>query len=125
VVLFQGESDAVRFVTAAPPLLLDPPDSPYHAVVVRRVDEELRLSERLLPTEEPFADAEPSVLSRSVTALRLQYLDESGEWQDAWNGAEAGGVPRAVRVELSIRARGRSQQLPAFVVPIPLGKRAA
>jgi general secretion pathway protein K len=77
-------------------------------VVVRRVDEELRLSERLLPTEEPFADAEPSVLSRSVTALRLQYLDESGEWQDAWNGAEAGGVPRAVRVELSIRARGRT-----------------
>lgn len=126
VVLFQGEADEVRFVTTAPPLTLDTATAPYHAVTLSRSDEdELRLVERLVPAEEPFGDDPRTVLSRTVTGFRLQYLDDKGAWQDTWDGPKAGAIPAAVRVELSIRGRVRSESVPAFVVPIPLGKAAA
>jgi hypothetical protein len=124
VVLFEGEAEAVRFVTAAPPLALDAPAVPFHAVSLRRSDDDtLRLVERLVPAEEPFGDSPDRVLSRMVAALRLQYLDDKGAWQDAWDGPQAAAVPAAVRVELSIRSRGKSQPIPPFVVPILLGVR--
>jgi general secretion pathway protein J len=125
VVLFKGEADEVRFVTTAPPLALDTETAPYHAVTLRRsAEDELELVERLVPAEEPFGDDPRTVLSRTVTGFQLQYLDEKGEWQDAWDGPKAGGIPRAVRVELTIRGRLGPQPVPVFVVPIPLGKAA-
>lgn len=126
VVLFQGEPEEVRWITSAPPLTLDAPAAPFHAVVLRRGGEaELRVVERLLPAEEPFADGPHTVLSRSVTALRLQYRDDQGVWQDRWDGQTAAGLPTAVRIEVTIRERRRPSSVVGFVVPIPLGKRAA
>jgi general secretion pathway protein J len=126
VVLFQGEQDELRFVTTAAPLVLDAPATPFHAVTLWRADNDrLLLVERLVPAEEPFGDTPETVLSRAVAALRLQYLDDQGAWLDRWDGPESAALPVAVRLELSLRDRGRTEALPAFVVPLPLGKRAA
>ena len=123
VVLFQGEPDEVRFVTSAPPLTLDAPAAPFHAVVLgRKGDDALRLVERLVPTDDPFASSPERVLSRSVTRFTLAYRDESGGWQDTWDGREAAGLPSAIRFELAVRGLARTG--PAVVVTLPLGKRA-
>lgn len=122
VVLFEGEPEEVRFVTNAPPLMLDVPVAPFHAVVLgRKGHDALRLIERLVPSDEPFAPGPERVLSRSVTRFSLAYRDESGAWQERWDGREAGGLPTAVRLELAIG--GLVRAVPAVVVALPLGKR--
>lgn len=119
VVLFQGEPDLVRFVTAAPPLALEAPAAPFHAVTLERVEgDRLQVRERLVPAEEPFEEGTPAVISRSVTAFRLQYLDDKGAWQDRWDGPTLAALPAAVRVELTVKTRDRVETLPTFVVPI-------
>ena len=123
VALFQGEPEEVRFVTNAPPLALETAVAPYHAVVLgRREGDTLRLIERLVPNDDPFAPGTERVLSRSVTHFTLAYRDGSGAWQERWDGREAGGLPTAVRVELAVGALARTA--PAFVIELPLGKRA-
>ena len=123
VVLFQGEPGEVRFVTSAPPLTLDAPAAPFHAVVLgRRGEDTLRLVERLVPADDPFAPGPERVLSRSVTRFTLAYRDESGAWQDTWDGREATGLPSAIRFELAVGSLSRPS--PAVVVTLPLGKRA-
>lgn len=122
VVLFEGDPDEVRFVTSAPPLALDTPIAPFHAVVLGRKGENaLRLIERLVPTDEPFAPGPERVLSRSITHFSLAYRDESGAWQEKWDGREAGGLPTAIRFELAVGGLGRTA--PAVVIALPLGKR--
>ncbi len=122
VLLFLGEPEDVRFVTTAPPLALDVPAAPFHAVTLRRAGErELRLVERLLPAEEPFPDSPAIVLTGSVTAFRLQYRDEQGAWLDSWDGKTTSKLPSAVRVELTLRGRDQAERAAAFVVPIALG----
>lgn len=121
VVLFEGEPEEVRFVTSAPPLTLEAPAAPFHAVVLgRKGDDALRLVERLVPAEEPFAPGPERVLSRSVTRFTLAYRDEAGAWQERWDANEAGGLPTAVRFEL--RVGSALQGTPAVVVLLPLGK---
>lgn len=123
VVLFEGEAEEVRFVTSAPPLVLDAPAAPFHAVVLgRRGPGALRLVERLVPADEPFAPGPERVLSRSVTRFNLAYRDESGTWQERWVGREAGGLPTAVRFELVVG--GTIRATPSVVVPLPLGRRS-
>jgi general secretion pathway protein J len=123
VVLFQGESEEVRFVTSAPPLALDAPAAPFHAVVLGRKGEDgLRLIERLVPTDDPFALGPERVLSWSVTRFTLAYRDESGQWQESWDGRDAGGLPTAIRFELAVG--GLARAAPAVVIALPLGKRA-
>jgi general secretion pathway protein J len=121
VVLFEGEPDEIRFVTNAPPLMLDAPAVPFHAVVLGRKEQgPLRLVERLVPSDEPVAPGSERVLSRSVTRFTLAYRDESGAWQERWNAREAGGLPTAVRLELAIAGLGRAT--PPLVVALPLGR---
>jgi general secretion pathway protein J len=121
VVLFEGEPDEIRFVTNAPPLMLDAPAVPFHAVVLgRKGQDALRLVERLVPSDEPFTPGLERVLSRSVTRFTLAYRDESGAWQERWNAREAGGLPTAVRLELAIAGLGRAT--PPLVVALPLGR---
>jgi general secretion pathway protein J len=121
VVLFEGEPDEIRFVTNAPPLMLDAPAVPFHAVVLgRKGQDALRLVERLVPSDEPFTPGLERVLSRSVTRFTLAYRDESGAWQERWNAREAGGLPTAVRLELAIAGLGRAT--PSLVVALPLGR---
>jgi general secretion pathway protein J len=126
VVLFEGEQDAVRFVTTAPTLGLDAPAAPFHAVTLERATPDvLHLVEGLVPNEEPFAKGTRTVLSRAVTGLKLAYRDEHGAWLDRWDGKSAGGLPGAVRIELTIRTGKQSQALPPLLVRLPLGKGAA
>jgi general secretion pathway protein J len=122
VVLFEGEPDEVRFVTTAPPLTLDAPAAPYHAVILgRKGSDALRLVERLVPSDDPFpADGPERVLSSSITRFRLEYRDDAGAWQERWDGREAGGLPTAVRLELAVGGLVRSA--PALVVALALGR---
>jgi len=123
IMLFEGEAEEVRFVTNAPPLALEAPAAPFHAVVLGRTGQDtLRLIERLVPAEEPFAPGPERVLSRSVTRFNLAYRDESGVWQEKWDGREAGGLPSAVRFDLAVGDLPRAAS--AVVVPLPLGKRS-
>jgi general secretion pathway protein J len=123
VVLFEGEAEEVRFVTTAPTFVLNAPAAAFHAVVLgRKGPEALRLVERLVPTDEPFAPGSERVLSRSVTRFKLAYRDETGVWQERWDGREAEGLPTAVRFELVVGTAVRTA--PAVVVPLPLGKRS-
>ena len=123
VVLFQGEPGEVRFVTSAPPLALDAPVAPFHAVVLGRKGETaLRLMERLVPNDDPFAAGPERVLSRSVTRFTLAYRDESGAWQDTWDGREAGGLPTAIRFELAVG--GGARTVLAVIITLPIGKRS-
>lgn len=123
VVLFEGEAEEIRLVTSAPPLVLEAPVAPFHAVVLgRRGNDELHVAERLVPTDEPFESGADRVLSRSVTRFSLAYRDETGAWQDRWDASAAGGLPTAVRFEL--RIGGAAVAMPAVVVPIPLGKQS-
>ena len=122
-VLFDGTTDEVRFVTTAPPVGLDAPAAPFHAVVLGRDGEDrLRVSERMVPAEAPFADGTATTLSRSVSAFHLRYRDAGGAWLDDWDGKSAAGLPTAVRVDLVLEAGGRRQSIPSLVVPLPLGK---
>jgi general secretion pathway protein J len=123
VVLFEGEPDEVRFVTSAPPLALEASPAPFHAVTLARTSsDELRVEEKLVPAEEPFRDGEAVVLTKAATGLRFQYRDGEGLWTDRWDGRSAGGLPTAVRVELTLRAGRRTPVIPPVVVPIALGK---
>jgi general secretion pathway protein J len=121
VLLFEGDAEEIRFVTSAPPLTLDAPVAPFHAVVLGRKGEDaLRLIERLVPTDEPFAPGPERVLSRVVTRFTLAYRDEDGAWRDKWDGREEDALPTAVRVELAVA--GLPQAPPALVVALPMGK---
>jgi general secretion pathway protein J len=122
-VLFDGTPDEVRFVTTAPPVGLDAPAAPFHAVVLGRDGEDrLRVTERLVPADAPFTNGTATTLSRAVTTFRLYYKDESGAWLDSWDGKSAAGIPTAVRVDLVVRPAGRRQAIPSLLVPLPLGK---
>ncbi|MBI3458505.1 MAG: hypothetical protein HY002_22255 [Candidatus Rokubacteria bacterium] len=125
VVLFQGEAEEVRFVTTTAPLVLDAPAAPFHAVTLRHTGKaELRLVERLVPADEPFGDSPETILARAVTTFRLQYRDDQGLWLERWDGKTAGGLPTAVRVELTVGEPGRPEKVATFVIPIPLGRGA-
>jgi prepilin-type N-terminal cleavage/methylation domain-containing protein len=123
-VLFEGEPEEVRLVTTAPPVVLDAPAAPFHALVLRRESSgELRLAERIVPAEEPFARGAETVLARAVSRFRLEYRDEDGAWQERWDGRAAGGIPTAVRLELTVGAGGQARAVPPVVIALALGKR--
>ena len=109
VVLFE-EPEEVRFVTSAPPLTLDAPVAPFHAVVLgRKGQDTLRLIERLVPSDEPFAPGPERVLSRSVTRFTPR-LPGRGRRLAGASGTrrEAGGLPTAVQVELAVAGLART-----------------
>jgi general secretion pathway protein J len=125
-VLFVGEADEVRFVTTTPPMLLDVPVAPFHAVTLRHAADEgeLRLAERLVPTDEPFGEDPHVVLSRAVTGLRFEYRDDEGLWQDRWDPTR-NALPVTIRVELKVRDPGRGERTAVFLVPVLLAKVAS
>jgi prepilin-type N-terminal cleavage/methylation domain-containing protein len=123
VILFQGEPGEIRFVTSAPPLVLDGPAA-FHAVVVGRDEpDRLRVLERLLPSDEPFAPgAGEAALARAVSRVRFEYRDPAGTWVDRWDGPTAGRLPAAVRIDVTLRLRAGERTLPRLVVPLALGR---
>jgi Type II secretion system (T2SS), protein J len=124
-VLFEGAADEVRFVTSAPPLVLDAPLAPFHAVILRRgPGDELRVAERVVPAEAPFTDDPGTPLFRSVTRFALEYQDEAGAWHTRWDGRTAEGLPAAVKVAVTVGTGSRARELPTLVVPVLLGVRS-
>lgn len=120
-VLFEGEPRRVRFVTAGAPLTL-PGSIAFHAVTLAwEAEEGLTLTEAPLPAEAPFAGGTRLTLDREVSGLRLSYRDETGAWQETWDGGATGKVPTAVRLDLHIRFRHRIEALPSLVILLPMG----
>jgi general secretion pathway protein J len=123
VLLFEGEPEALRFVTTAAPLGLEPADAPFHAVTLARGSaERLVMGEKLLPATEPFTGGVETTLARAVSSLRLAYRDGEGTWRDRWDARAEGGLPTAVRVELALGGAGAARAHPPVVVPLALGK---
>lgn len=123
-VLFEGEAEEIRFVTTAPPIALEAPAAPFHALVLSRsASGELRLAERVVPAEEPFARERDTVLSRAVSRFHVEYRDENGAWQERWDGRTAGGIPTAVKLELTIGTGSRARAIPPLMIALALGKR--
>jgi hypothetical protein len=113
----------VRFVTSLPPLFLEAPAVPFHAVTLRHAadDRELRVTERLLPNDEPFGEDPHLVLSRRIETLRFEYRDDEGNWQDRWE-RNRNALPVTIKVELTLRDPGRGERTVAFMVPVLMGK---
>ena len=122
-ILFVGEDDEVRFVTSLPPLFLEAPAVPFHAVTLRYVadDRELRVTERLVPNDEPFGEDPHMVLSRGIETLRFEYRDDEGNWQDRWE-RNRNALPVTIKVELTVRDPGRGERSVVFMVPVLMGK---
>jgi type II secretion system protein J len=84
-------------------------EGPDDAVLVWRRDE--------TPDLEPFEGGGVFVLSRRVTEFDLLFYDGQG-WHETWETApEGGGLPRAVRVRLTVA--GQTYQA---LVAIPLAR---
>jgi general secretion pathway protein J len=122
VTLFFGSDTRLEFVAQSPPAPFPVPIA--FAAVVVTLDESaerpgLVVRQRALPNRNPFTDAEVAFHDPTVTELKLQYLDESGSWQDAWDGTNA--MPRAVRITLGATLNGRSERLPPLTVSLRVG----
>ncbi len=120
VVLFDGDAKHVEFVTQAPPFPFSLPIA-FTAVSITLEEGErpgLVVRQRALPNEEPFTEAPVVFQDPSVTTLELSYMDESGGWQDSWNGADLKATPRAVKISVGILSNGRPETLPPLTVTL-------
>ena len=120
VVLFKGSERRVEFVTQAPPFPLAPTIAFTAVVIALEEGDEpgLVIRERALPNRDPFTDAPVVFRDASVTTLTLSYMDESGGWQDAWDGEDDQKIPRAVKVSVGTAAGTRAYTLPALTVSL-------
>jgi len=121
VLLFFGSDTRLEFVAQSSPAPFPTPIA--FAAVVVGFDESaerpgLVVRQRALPNRNPFTDAEVVFHDPTVTELKLQYMDESGAWQDAWDGANDKTTPRAVRITLGTTLNGRTERLPPLTVSL-------
>ena len=124
VLLFSGSDTRLEFA-AQSPAAPSPVPIAFAAVVVT-LDESaerpgLVIRQRVLPNKNPFTDAEVVFHDPTVTALRFQYMDESGSWQDAWSGEDTKTMPRAVRITLGATLSGRTERPPPLTVSLRVG----
>jgi general secretion pathway protein J len=120
VVLFKGAERRLEFVTQVAPFPLAAPVA-FTAVVIALEEGEqagLVIRERALPNRDPFTEAPVVFRDPSVTTLALSYMDDSGGWQDAWDGETEERIPRAVKVTVGTAAGTRSYTLPALTVSL-------
>jgi general secretion pathway protein J len=120
VVLFAGTETRLEFVTQAAPFPAAIPIA-FTAVVLSFDDggePGLVVRQQALPNREPFSEATIVYRDRSVTTLKLAYLDEGGAWTDAWDGAEVKATPRAVKVTVATSLNGRTEALPPLTVAL-------
>ena len=123
VVLFSGSAARLEFVTQSPPFPFDPPVA-FAAVVITAGESDegpgLVIRQRALPNRNPFGEAKVVFRDPTVTSLELRYLDETGTWQDTWEGRDR-GTPRAVRLTLGTAINGREETLPPLTVSLRVG----
>jgi len=123
VVLFDGRESRLEFVTASAPMPFETPIA-FAAIVVTVGESSERpglvIRQRALPNRDPFGEATAVFHDPAITSLQLRYLDETGAWQDTWDGREL-GLPRAIRIALGATLDGRQEVLPPLTVSLRLG----
>lgn len=118
VLLFRGTASRIEFVTQAPPVPFGIPIA-FTAVVVSFEDREgggLVIRQRALPNRDPFADAAVVFRDTAVATIGFRYMDESGNWQEAWDSPTA--TPRAVAIAVGTSFNGRAESLPPLTVAL-------
>ncbi len=119
VVIFEGESDRLGFVTTAPPVPTPIPVA-FTAVQLSMVGGEtpgLAIRQKVLPNWDPFADTPPVLVDPSVTAVRFRY-SEAGNWQDTWQPSKDHPMPDTLEVTITTRVGHRTVEQPPLTVPI-------
>lgn len=123
VVLFVGSENRLEFVTQSTPFPFDVPVA-FAAVVIAMGESNeqpgLVIRQRAMPNRYPFREAKVVFHDPSITSLAFKYLDESGSWQDEWEGRQQ-GTPRAVRITLGTTVRGGAEPLPPLTVSLRIG----
>lgn len=72
--------------------------------------EENRLVRRAFPALDGAAPGPPQILLDGIEALDIAFLDGANAWSPVW-GAERVGLPRAVRLRLTMRDLGAIESL--------------
>jgi general secretion pathway protein J len=119
-ILFAGAENRLELVTQAPPGAFAVPVA-FAAVVIEQAEGEaggLVVRQRALPNREPFTDATTILHDRSVTSLKLAYLDEAGAWQDTWDAETEKTLPRAVRLSVTATTGAREETLPPMTISL-------
>ena len=116
-ILFRGEAQRIELVSETPPSPFAIPIA-FTAVVMELGSGDasgLVIKQRALPNQEPFVQAVTVLHDPMVTSLTFSYLDQAGEWRDAWNSADEKTLPRAVKVVVGTLLDGRAETLPMTV----------
>ena len=120
VLLFRGTADRLEFVTEVPPFPTPAPIA-FSAVSVSLGGTErpgLTVTTKPLPNHDPFEGGTATVIDPEVARLEFSYVNPDGEVVEGWNGTEENRLPRAVRLALTVRSRGREEALPALLIPL-------
>lgn len=119
-ILFLGAENRLELVTQSPPGAFAVPIA-FAAVVIEHGEGEaagLIVRQRAMPNREPFKEATTVLHDRSVTSLKLAYLDEAGAWQDAWDAETQKTLPRAVRLSVTATNGTREETLPPMTISL-------
>ncbi|MDY6851028.1 MAG: type II secretion system protein GspJ [Thermodesulfobacteriota bacterium] len=125
---FEGKSDRLDLATTAV-LSQTETRGPDLVEVGYRVetDEDGRKAARRLvrrqdetPDDDPAEGGAEIILTRDLIALELVYLNGAGEGESTWVAAQAGQLPRAVRIKLVLStSEGREETFTTQVI-LPL-----
>jgi general secretion pathway protein J len=122
VVLFQGESEKVSFVTMSAPVPVGP--GIVFTATTLSLDSGtapgLAIRQKALPNFDPFEQVTPSMIDSTVTGIRFRYLRDTdgGSWEETWDAAEERALPRAIEVTLTAMVNGRVEEQPPLTIPI-------
>jgi prepilin-type N-terminal cleavage/methylation domain-containing protein len=120
--LFQGVSERLAFVTAAPPVPSSSVPIAFTAVTFSLesgVRPGLAIRQKALPNLDPFEPVEPIFVDPAVTALRFRYRREVGNpWEERWDATKETALPLAVEVTLTTLFGGRRIDHPPLIIPI-------
>ena len=126
VILFNGTSSMLQFVTRSAPYPFSIPIA-FTAVELSVTSQGetpgLQVKQRALPNWDPFTKAEVKLTEPSVTAITFRYLDSTDAWRDTWD-VDAGepetqqAIPRAIEMSVVANISGRSEKLPPLTVGV-------
>ncbi len=124
VVLFRGTTERLEFVTTAPPFPFSIPVAFTALTLGLETEQDVKalvVRQRVLPNRNPFTEATPFLRDPEIGGIEFRYLNEVQEWVDAWDAENENGLPRAVRVTVSVVRDGRLESLPPLTVQLRTG----
>ena len=122
VVLFQGETEKVSFVTMSSPVPVGP-NIPFTATTLSLDSGSapgLAIRQKALPNFDPWEKVTPSLLDPTVVGIKFRYMrdTEGGSWEETWDGAEERALPRAIEVTVSAMVNGRVEEQPPVTIQL-------